>query len=336
MSMPSSTIATASTAPPHPRTQPVPGRSLKEVFTTALSQWVEDDTFQMAAALAFYTFFSLTPLLIIVIAVAGIVLGQEAAQNQIIGTLQGLIGQESARAIQAMVQEASTPSSSILATLTGMVTLFLGAGAVVGQLQTSLNTIWRVTAKPWGGMLSLLQARFMSFAFVLGLGFLLLVSLVISATLAALNQIVIDVLPGGTVIWQIIDVLLSIGFITVLFALIYKVLPDVELAWRDVGIGAAITSLLFTMGKFAIGLYLGQSSTTSVYGAAGSLIVVLLWVYYSSLIFFFGAEFTQVYARTFGASIVPTEDARLLTTAESPPPPKDSEGDHITGQTTPG
>jgi len=288
-------------------------------------------SFQLSAALAFYTFFSLTPLLIVVIAIAGLGLGQEAAQNQIIGMLQGLVGQESAIAIQAMVREASTPSSSIAATLTGLVTLFLGAGAVVGQLQTSLNTIWRVTAKPWEGVLSLLQARFVSFALVLGLGFLLLVSLIISAVLAALSQVVFSILPGGAAVWQVVDVLLSIGLITVLFALIYKMLPDVELAWRDVGIGAAITSLLFTAGKLVIGLYLGQSSTTSVYGAAGSLVVILLWVYYSSLIFFFGAEITQVYARTYGARVIPTKNARLVTTAESPCPQKEGEQRH-TGQ----
>ncbi|MGH7962311.1 MAG: YihY/virulence factor BrkB family protein [Candidatus Binatia bacterium] len=306
------------------------------MLTTAFSQWNEDDAFQLSAALAFYTFFSLAPLLIVMIAIAGIGLGQEAAQNQIIGVLQGLVGWESAVAIQAMVQEASALGSSILATLIGLATLFLGAGVVVGQLQTSLNTIWKVAAKPWGGFLSLLRARFVSFALVLGLGFLLLVSLVLSAALAALSQMVISVLPGSTVVWQVVDVVLSVGFITVLFALIYKMLPDAQLAWRDVWIGAAITSLLFTMGKFAIGLYLGQGSVISVYGAAGSLAVILLWVYYSSLIFFFGAEFTQVYARTYGTSVVPAENARLVTAAESPPKKEDAEREIMSGRTASG
>lgn len=287
-------------------------KGIGELLTETYTQWSESKPFQLAAALAYYMLFSLSPLLIIVIAVAGLVFGREAAQNQIVATIQGLVGTQSAQAIQEMIQSASTPSSGILATIVGVVLLVIGAGGVVGQLQESLNTMWGVESKAGSGILGLLRARFISFAMVLGLGFLLLVSLVVSAGLSAAVQLLSGLLPGGTVIWQGVELLISFGFITLLFALIYKGLPAVRIAWRDVWIGAAITALLFTVGKFLLGLYLGQSAVTSSYGAAGALVVILLWVYYSSLIFFFGAEFTKVYASTYGSGVVPTEDARPL------------------------
>jgi membrane protein len=288
-----------------------PVRPFWELLTATFWQWLGDDPFQLAAALAFYTFFSLAPLLIIVIAITGLVFGQEAAQNQIVGVLRGLVGLESAIAIQEVIRRASTPRSGLLATAGSVVTLLIGTGGVLGQLQASLNKIWGVAAKPWGGVWALLRERFVSFALVLGLGFLLLVSLLVSAALTAAMQFMSGVLPGSASLWQGLDMLVSFAFITLLFALSYKVLPDVQLAWREVWLGGAVTSLLFTIGKSLIGWYLGWSSVTSVYGAAGSLVVILLWVYYSALIFFFGAEFTQVYARTYGAGVVPAEHAVL-------------------------
>ncbi len=291
-----------------------------ELLKVTFTRWSAEKPFQLAAALAYYTLFSLAPLLIIVIAIAGLVFGHEAAQNHIVSTLQGVVGPEGAQAIQALIQQASQPSAGILAILMGTVTLLIGAGGVVGQLQDSLNTIWGVEPKPGRGLLGLVRDRFVSFGMVLGIGFLLLVSLVVSAGLAAVIQVLGGVLPGGEALWHGLEVLVSFGLITVLFALIYKVLPDVHLAWRDVWIGAAVTSLLFTLGKLLLGLYLGRKGVTSAYGAASSLVLILLWVYYSALIVFFGAEFTRVYASVYGAGVAPTDNAQPLSAGTRPQP----------------
>ncbi len=290
-----------------------------KLLTDTFNEWNEDKPFQLAAALSYYTLFSLAPLLIIAMAVAGLVFGREATQHQIISTMQGMVSPQGAQAIQAMIQNASTPSSGILATLIGVVTLLIGAGGVVGQLQDSLNTIWGVAPKPGLGFMGLLRTRILSFAMVLGIGFLLLVSLVISAALTAFLQFVGGASIGESMLWHGIEFLVSFGLITLLFALIYKMLPDVHMAWKDVWIGAAMTALLFTLGKFLIGLYLGHSSVSSAYGAAGSLIVVLLWVYYSALIFFFGAEFTQVYATRYGVGVKPDEHAMAISKDKQAP-----------------
>jgi membrane protein len=280
-------------------------RLLKETF----SQWLADKPFQLAAALAYYTLFSIAPLLLIAIAIAGVVFGREVSEQQIVSTLQGLVGPEGAQAIQSMLQSAAKPDSGIVATVVGVVTLLIGASGVVGQLQDSLDTIWGVEPKPGRGLLGLIRGRIFSIGAVLGVGFLLLVSLLVSAALAALIHVLSGVSSGESVLWQVVDLLVSFGFTTLLFALIYKVLPDVEIRWHDVVIGAALTALLFTVGKYLMGLYLGSSGVTSAYGAAGSLVLVLLWVYYSSLIFFFGAEFTQVYANTYGTGVKPDKNA---------------------------
>jgi membrane protein len=208
-----------------------------------------------------------------------------------------------------MLQSASAPTSGLLATVIGIVTLGIGAGGVVYQLQEALYTIWEVEVKPGGGLWSLLRTRFISFAMVLGVGFLLLVSLLVSAALAATLQVMRGIMPGGEVLWHAIEFVVSLGLITVLFALIFKVLPDVQIAWRDVGIGAALTAVLFTVGKFLLGLYLGREGVTSTHGTAGSPVLVLLWVYYSGLIVFFGAAFTKVYASKFGTGVRPDEHA---------------------------
>jgi len=280
-------------------------------------QWTEDQPFQLAAALSYYTLFSLAPLLIVVIAVAGFAFGHDAAQERIAETMQGLVGPESAQAIQSIVQNASRrPETGLLSGVVGIAILLIGAGGVVGQLQTSLNTMWGVAPKPGQGIGGFLHQRFISFAMVLGIGFLLVVSLAASAVLTAFTQFAGRWLGSNAILVHGLDLVISFAFVTALFAMIYKFLPDVRIEWRDVGVGAALTSLLFTIGKMLIGIYLGTSGVTSAYGAAGSLITVLLWVYYSSLIFFLGAEFTQVYARDYGSGVVPAENAQSLAVAQ--------------------
>jgi membrane protein len=274
-------------------------------------QWSEDNPFQLSAALAYYTLFSMAPLLLIAIAVAGLVFGREASQNQIIGVIEDLVGPQSARAIQAIIESAGQrPDSGFFASAIGMIFLLLGAGGVVGQLQHSLNTIWRVVPKTGRGIMGFLQDRLVSYSMVLSVGFLLLVSLVISAVLTAVSGIVGGFLPIDAATAYTLDLVVSFSFITLLFAVIYKFVPDVRIAWRDVWIGAATASLLFSAGKFLIGFYLGHSTVTSIYGAAGSLVTLLLWVYYSSLMFFFGAELTQVYATRYGSKVTSAENAQ--------------------------
>jgi membrane protein len=249
--------------------------------------------------------------LVIAIAVAGFVFGQEAAQNQIVETIGGLIGPESAQAIQGMIENASAkPKTGIISTILGAVTLLIGAGGVVGQLQTSLNKVWGVEPKSDQGIWVFIRQRFISFVMVLAVGFLLLVSLVVTALLTAFSQFLGRLIGGAEFVGHLFDMIVSFGFVTLLFAMIYKFVPDVQIRWKDVWIGAALTSSLFTIGKFAIGLYLGSSGVTSAYGAAASLITVLLWVYYSSLIFLLGAEVTQSYATTYGSGVIPAAHAK--------------------------
>jgi membrane protein len=295
-------------------------KPISQLLRETVIQWIEDQPFQMASSLAYYTIFSLAPLLIIVIAVAGMVFGQAAAEEQIVGTIEGVIGRQSAEAVQGMIQSASSQrKAGIISAVLGFVTLLLGASGVVGQLQMSLNTIWGVEPKPGQGVWGFLRQRFVSLGMILGVGFLLLVSLVLSALVTTLAQFI----GTSVMLAYTLDVLISFALITALFAMIYKFLPDVRVEWRDVWIGAALTSVLFTIGKSLIGLYLGYSSVSSTYGAAGSIIMILLWVYYSSLILFFGAEFTQVYASEFGAGAVPAANAAPLGasgTRKSMPP----------------
>jgi membrane protein len=275
--------------------------------------WIDDEPFALAAALSYYTLFSLAPLLTIAIAMAGLFFGQEAAQNQVVETTRGLIGKESAQAIQEMIQSAGEkPAAGIISTVFGVIALLFGAGGVVGQLQASLNKVWGVAPKPGQGVWGFIRQRFVSYAMVLSIGFLLLVSLVVSAVLSGMSRLLGNMFGGAEALVHGLDLLVSFAFITLLFALIYKFLPDARIRWKDVWIGAVFTSLLFTIGKSLIGLYLGNSGVTSVYGAAGSLITVLLWVYYSALIFFFGAELTRVYAIEYGSGVAPADNARLV------------------------
>lgn len=283
----------------------VVGRLLKETF----SEWQQDKAERLAAALAYYTVFSLAPLLVIVMAIAGSIFGRQAARNQIVTEIQGLVGKQGAQFIQAAIQNANKPHAGTIASIISIVILLLGATWVFGGLQDALNTIWEVQPKPGRGVITTIRSRFLSFAMILVIGFLLLVSLVISTGLTAATSFLGNALAGFDWIWQLVNFIISFVVVTLLFALIYKVLPDVKITWKDVWVGAAMTSVLFTIGKFLLGLYLGNGSFGSSYGAAGSLVIILAWVYYAAQILFFGAEFTQVYARRYGSRIVADENA---------------------------
>jgi membrane protein len=288
-----------------------------KIAKQAVSEWSDDNAPTFAASLSYYTIFSIAPILVIAVSVAGIIFGEEAARGQMQAQLKDLVGDGGAEIIGQMMISARKPGSGILATIIGIIALVFGATGVFVQLQDALNHIWGVQPdKERSGVTNFLRMRLLSFAMVLVIGFLLLVSLVVSAVLAALGAWFDQLLPGWTVAWQGVNLLVSFGVITVLFAMMYKILPDTHVTWKDVWLGAAVTSLLFGLGKFGIGLYLGRSAVASSYGAAGSLAVVLLWVYYSAQILFLGAEFTQVYARRHG-SRSPEGQAQQV------PPPRD-------------
>ena len=279
---------------------------LKETF----AGWWNDNVPRMGAALAYYTLFALAPILVVVIAVGGMAFGPEAVRGEIVEQIQGLVGRDGARAIQAILEGAAKSSWSIPATIIGVITFFLGATGAFLELQDDLDAIWRVKPRSRGNFLrDLLMQRIISFGLVLGFAFLLLTSLVVSAALAAVHSYIGSAFPGVAVLWAAAYAVVSLGVITLLFAMIYKVLPDVKLKWADVWVGALATAVLFTVGKFLIGLYLGTSSFVSTYGAAGSVIVVLVWVYYSSQIILLGAEFTRAYVERFGPRPPPVEFA---------------------------
>ncbi|MBD2307741.1 YihY/virulence factor BrkB family protein [Chroococcidiopsis sp. FACHB-1243] len=261
-------------------------------------EWQEDKASLWAAAIAFYTIFSIAPLLIIAIAIAGAVFGRDAAESQTVAQIQELIGQQGAQAVQAIIQNAQQPGAGgTLATLFGIATLLLGASGVFAQLQEALNVIWDVNPQPGLNIRGFLQKRLLSFAIVLVIGFLLLVSLLASAALAAIANFFGHLFPTWIQLGRILNFIFSLIGTTLLFALIYKVLPDIKIAWSNLWIGATTTALLFALGKYFIGLYLGNSSIGSSYGAASSLVIVLIWVFFSAQILLLGAEFTQVYAK---------------------------------------
>jgi membrane protein len=281
-----------------------------ELVKDAGRAWNEDRAPRMGAALAYYAVFSLAPLLIIAIGIAGAVRGEQAARGEIVDQIEQTVGKPAAEAIQGMLKSAWDANGSTLPTIVGFAVLLFGASGVFVELHDALNTIWKVPPKPGQGFLQLLRERLLSFTVVLGTGFLLLVSLIVSAALSALNHVLTpDALPGGFYLWQGVNVLVSLCFITLLFGMIFKLLPDTPVAWRDVWVSAALTALLFTGGKYLLGLYIGKSGVTSTFGAAGSLVLILLWVYYSSQILLFGAEFAYAYARRRGSKAGPSGDA---------------------------
>jgi membrane protein len=276
------------------------GKQIWQLFKESVVAWRKDHASSMGGALAYYTLFSIAPVLIITIAVAGAVFGAEAAQGEIIGQLRGLLGESGATAVEGLVESASKPTDGIVATVISIVLLIVGATTVFAELQSDLDRIWKVKS-PSGGVWGLLRARILSLGMILVLGFLLLVSLVVSAGLAAFGKWYGAWFEGWAVLLEALNFMFSFAVTTGLFAVIYKLLPSTKIAWHDVWIGAAVTSLLFAVGKLLIGLYIGTSGIASGFGAAGSFVVLLVWVYYSTQIFLLGAEFTHVYANARGS-----------------------------------
>jgi membrane protein len=286
------------------------------------SDWLDDKAPRLAASLALYTLMSLAPLLILAVSIAGLAFGEEAARGQIAQQLSGLLGASSANAVQSVLANAKTPSSGVIGTVVGLGLALFGASGVFGELQGTLNEIWDVDTKPGRGIKGFIRDRFFSFTLVLGVAFLLLVSLAVSAGLAAVGAYFAQTLPGGESVWQVLNFVISLGVTTLLFATIYKVVPDIKIRWRDVWVGALVTAALFTLGKLGIAMYVGRSTVASPFGAAGSVVALVVWVYYSAQILFFGAELTQVWARRHGAHVVPDRNAvkveRKLDTATEP------------------
>ncbi|BCM18901.1 YihY/virulence factor BrkB family protein [Mesorhizobium sp. J8] len=291
------------------------------ILKESVSGYIADNALSHGAAMAFYATTSLAPILLIVVAIAGFVIGNDAAQLALSAQISGVMGSQSADLLKATVETASHGSSGTLATLIGLVTLLITASGVFGEMQQTLNEIWKV--KPSAVSFSrLLRARAVSLGLVAALGFLLLVSLAASTAIAALGEVINRSLPFGTLIVSGINTVVSFALIALLFAAIYKVLPDRELKWRDVGVGALVTSLLFTIGKSLIGWYIGTSAIATSYGAAGALMVVLVWVYYSAQIFLFGAEITRAYSVRSGSrtDLAPVVAAKQPPATASPPP----------------
>ena len=275
-------------------------RKYLDLFKQTFREFGQDKAPRLGAALAYYTIFSIGPLLLIAISIAGLIWGQEAASGRISDQLDKVFGSNAAEAVETMIAGAAKDEGGIIATIIGFATLFFGASGVFGQLKDALNTIWNVEAEKSEGILGFIKDRFLSMAMVLGIGFLLLVTLLFDAVISAMGDY-LNTFLGGEALIQTVHLVISFGLVTVLFAMIFKYLPDIEIQWRDVWLGAVITSFLFVAGKFALGLYLGKAAIGSSYGAAGSLLVLLVWVYYSAQILFLGSEFTQVYTRTQGS-----------------------------------
>lgn len=273
------------------------------------SEFFEDKVPRLAAALAYYSIFSLAPLLLIAVSIAGIFFGDDAASGVLDDQLRSSMGDAAAAAVQEMVANSRKPTDNLLASLMGLALLVIGAGGVFGQLQDALNTVWGIAPRPDRGLKGIVRDRFLSFSMVFGIGFLLLTSLALSAFLQAASDTVARVLPLHPLFWGILSALVSFSIISLLFAAILKVLPDARIAWRDVTEGALFTAAMFSLGKFALAWYLGREATSSSYGSAGSLVLILLWIYYSAIILLLGAEFTQVYARLRGREIGPSKGA---------------------------
>lgn len=271
-----------------------------QVFKETIREFGEDKAPRLGAALAYYTIFSIGPLLLIAVAMAGIFFGQEAAQGKISDELGKVFGSQMAEAMEKMIHAAAKPKSGIFATIVGVLTLMLGASGVFGQLKDALNTIWNVEPKKTAGFMGFIKERFLSMAMVLGIGFLLLITLVLDAAISAMGGYVARFV-GGEAVAQLLQLALSFVIAVVLFACIFRILPDLKIAWHDVWFGSVFTAVLFVLGKWGLGVYLGKAAPGSAYGAAGSLVILLIWVYWSAQILFLGAEFTQVYARTFGS-----------------------------------
>lgn len=295
-------------------------RPFWELLKATFREWWNDNTFRLSASLAFYTIFSFAPMLLIAVGIASLIFSEEHARVAITSQLEDLIGGQGGAAISQVLKNQGRISGNPLAVILGIVTLFIGSTAVFAELQSALNQIWGIQVKPDRSVIKgLIRDRLLSFAIVLAVGFLLLVSLVISAGVSGAHAILNGLMPGFGWLWQVVNIITSLIVETVLFGMIYKYLPDVNITWRDVSVGALVTSVLFTLGKFLIGFYLGQTAIGSMYGAAGSFVVLLIWIYYSALICFLGAEFTQVYAHRYGSKIRPQAHAARIDEGTCPP-----------------
>jgi membrane protein len=277
----------------------------------AVNACVRGDFLTHSAALAYYTAFAIAPMLVIALAIGGFCFGQQAASRELFGQIKQMIGEQGAQAVQAMVMAAGKTKSGTLAGTIALVTLFVASSGLFAQLQSSLNHFWGVQPLPGSSIRNFLRHRLLSFAMVVGIGFLLLVSLVVNAALSALEEFLGQRLSIGEFLLEVANPLVSLAVITMLFTMVFKVLPDVKVGWRDAWLGGFITALLFNLGKFLIGLYIARSSIASVYGAVSSLVIILAWVYYSSLILFFGAQLTRLYAERFGTRPTPVSGAKL-------------------------
>jgi membrane protein len=300
-----SSSSTEALAAPRKPLRELCASDVRSLLAETYSKWYKHRVPRLSAALAFYTALSLAPLLVVVISIAGFFFGQQAAQGQIVWQIQGVLGHSSAVAIEGVIEAARKPVAASLAALIGIGVSLFTATTVVAEMRDSLNTIWEVPVPELQGLktiLAFVRERFFSFALVLGVGFLLLVSLVINAGLTAAGTVLVGYVSIPPWLGQTTSTVASVMVATVLFGLVYKIMPDVDIEWRDVALGALVTSLLFNTGKLAVGMYLGRTTIASAYGAAGSLAVFLFWVYYSTLIFFLGAEFTQVFANRYGSA----------------------------------
>jgi len=291
---------------------------LAEVVTTLKQtgvQWSDDEAARLAASLALYTLLSIAPMLVIAVSVAGMVFGAEAARGQISHQISVIVGPEAGKAIEGLVANAQNPGSGILSSIVGMAVLIFGASGVFGELQSTLNRIWEVKPRPGRGIMGILRDRFLSFSMVMGVAFLLLVSLVVSAALAGMTGYFQSLIPLPA-LWHVVDIVVGLALETVIFALMFKVVPDVKIGWRDVWVGGLATAVAFSIGRIALAWYVGRSATESPFGAAGSLVALVVWIYYSAQILFLGAEFAQVYAARYGSRIVPSKNAVPLEAGE--------------------
>jgi len=286
---------------------PLTGAGAFSLLKDAFNDWMEDKALRLSAALAYYSVFSIAPLLVIAIGIAGLALDEEAVRGELSKTLSSYVGPIAAQGVEEMVKSAAKPGQGLMATLVGFAMLMIGAGGVFGQLKDALNSIWEVKSISGSGIKGFIRERLLSFGMVLVIGFLLLASLLATTAIAGLSHFLEARFALPSFVWSTLNFVVSVALSTTLFALIYKVLPDAEIEWRSVWVGAGVTALLFELGKFGLSYYLGRESTASSFGAAGSIVLLLLWVYYASCILFFGAEFTQVYARAAGHAIAPSE-----------------------------
>jgi membrane protein len=305
-------------------------KTLRHIYETTLKAfdaWTDDYATTHAAALSYYTVFSVAPLLLIALSLGGFFFGADALEGHVVNALSGLLGPNGAKAVQEMLKASSLEKGGIVAGIVGGAVLLIGATTVFAQLQESLNVIWKVRPTPGKGFATLLRQRILSFAMIVVIAFLLLVSLVLTAVLAAVGEFANGRLPGGAAVWQILNFGASFALVALLFGAIFKILPDVKLGWRDVRFGAVITALLFTLGKLAIGLYLGKSAIATTYGAAGAAVIILVWAYYSSAILLFGAEYTRQHSLAIGRKIEFKEGAEWATEpAPSPGNPSEKSG----------